>query len=47
MIVDPPRTGCGQELLKTVSEVKPKKFIYVSCNPATLVKDMNYLMFRQ
>lgn len=44
MVVDPPRTGCGEELLKTVSEVKPKKFIYVSCNPATLVKDINYLL---
>ncbi|PLR92868.1 23S rRNA (uracil(1939)-C(5))-methyltransferase RlmD [Bacillus sp. T33-2] len=43
IVVDPPRTGCDQEFLKTVLKVKPKKFIYVSCNPSTLAKDIQTL----
>lgn len=43
IIVDPPRTGCDQEFLKTVLKTKPKKFIYISCNPSTLAKDIQYL----
>ncbi|WP_025028810.1 23S rRNA (uracil(1939)-C(5))-methyltransferase RlmD [Caldalkalibacillus mannanilyticus] len=43
VIVDPPRTGCDQLLLQTLAEVKPKKIIYVSCNPSTLAKDCKQL----
>jgi 23S rRNA (uracil1939-C5)-methyltransferase len=43
IVVDPPRTGCDQKLLDAIKKVKPKKFIYVSCNPSTLAKDINYL----
>ncbi|KAB7704149.1 23S rRNA (uracil(1939)-C(5))-methyltransferase RlmD [Bacillus aerolatus] len=43
VIVDPPRTGCDQKLLETIKQVKPKRFIYVSCNPSTLAKDINQL----
>ncbi|XXM70620.1 23S rRNA (uracil(1939)-C(5))-methyltransferase RlmD [Lysinibacillus sphaericus] len=43
VIVDPPRTGCDQKFLDTIKEVKPKKFVYVSCNPSTLAKDIEYL----
>lgn len=44
VIVDPPRTGCGEDLLAAISKVNPKKIIYVSCNPATLAKDCKYLL---
>ncbi len=43
LVVDPPRRGCEQELLDTIIEMSPEKFIYVSCNPATLARDLNYL----
>lgn len=39
IIVDPPRTGCDDTFLKTVIKVKPKRFVYISCNPSTLAKD--------
>lgn len=44
VVVDPPRTGCGNDLLDAISKVNPKKIIYVSCNPATLAKDCKYLL---
>lgn len=43
VFVDPPRKGCGEELLQTIKEMKPKKVVYVSCNPATLGRDLKYL----
>lgn len=43
LIVDPPRTGVDRKLLDTILKVKPKTFIYVSCNPSTLAKDIDYL----
>jgi 23S rRNA (uracil1939-C5)-methyltransferase len=43
IIVDPPRKGCSLKVLKGIINVKPKKIIYVSCNPATLARDLKYL----
>ncbi|WP_066158182.1 23S rRNA (uracil(1939)-C(5))-methyltransferase RlmD [Halalkalibacter krulwichiae] len=43
VVVDPPRTGCDKQLLKTILEVKPKRMVYVSCNPSTLAKDVDLL----
>jgi 23S rRNA (uracil-5-)-methyltransferase RumA len=43
LVVDPPRTGCDDKLLETILKVKPKKVVYVSCNPSTLAKDLNRL----
>jgi 23S rRNA (uracil1939-C5)-methyltransferase len=43
IVVDPPRTGCDEEFLKTVLKIKPKTFVYVSCNPSTLAKDIQTL----
>lgn len=43
VIVDPPRKGCDVKFLKAVTDLKPKKFLYVSCNPSTLARDLNYL----
>jgi tRNA (uracil-5-)-methyltransferase len=43
VVVDPPRTGCDDTLLQTIIEVKPKRMVYVSCNPSTLAKDVDRL----
>lgn len=43
LIVDPPRTGLDDKLLNTILQNKPKKVVYVSCNPSTLAKDIQVL----
>jgi 23S rRNA (uracil1939-C5)-methyltransferase len=43
LVVDPPRKGCDEALLQTITEMKPKKVVYVSCNPATLARDLRIL----
>ncbi len=43
IVVDPPRTGCDMTFLKTVAKIQPKRMVYVSCNPSTLAKDVDYL----
>lgn len=43
IVVDPPRKGCDAKLLETIVEMKPKRVVYVSCNPATLARDLRVL----
>lgn len=43
VIVDPPRAGCDKKVLETFAAMEPEKIIYVSCNPATLARDLNVL----
>jgi 23S rRNA (uracil1939-C5)-methyltransferase len=43
IVVDPPRKGCEESLLNTIIEMKPKRVVYVSCDPATLARDLKYL----
>ncbi|MBD8069630.1 23S rRNA (uracil(1939)-C(5))-methyltransferase RlmD [Bacillus sp. PS06] len=43
IVVDPPRKGCDDALLQTIIEMKPKRVVYVSCNPATLARDLRVL----
>ncbi|MEC1179751.1 23S rRNA (uracil(1939)-C(5))-methyltransferase RlmD [Metasolibacillus meyeri] len=43
LVVDPPRKGCDEALLTTIIEQKPKRVVYVSCNPATLARDLRIL----
>ncbi|MFD1927760.1 23S rRNA (uracil(1939)-C(5))-methyltransferase RlmD [Sporosarcina siberiensis] len=43
LVVDPPRKGCDEELLNTILEYKPKRVVYVSCNPGTLARDLRIL----
>lgn len=41
LIVDPPRTGIHKDILKRIMEMGVEKMVYVSCNPATLARDLN------
>ena len=41
--LDPPRKGCDPKLLESLVTMSPKKIIYVSCDPATLARDVAYL----
>ena len=43
LVVDPPRTGLSDDFLKTVMSVDIEKIVYVSCNPATLAKNLDVL----
>jgi 23S rRNA (uracil1939-C5)-methyltransferase len=43
IVVDPPRKGCDETLLQTIIAMKPKRVVYVSCNPATLARDLRIL----
>ncbi len=43
VVVDPPRKGCDEKLLDTIIHMRPKKLIYVSCDPATLARDIKIL----
>ncbi|WP_430788410.1 23S rRNA (uracil(1939)-C(5))-methyltransferase RlmD [Virgibacillus flavescens] len=43
IVVDPPRKGCDEELLKAMIEMQPKRIVYVSCNPSTLARDLRIL----
>ncbi|GAK00075.1 23S rRNA (uracil(1939)-C(5))-methyltransferase RlmD [Geomicrobium sp. JCM 19055] len=42
-VVDPPRKGCDPALLETMIQMKPERIVYVSCNPATLARDLKVL----
>ena len=42
-VIDPPRAGCDQKFLEVLSKTAPSKIIYVSCNPATLARDLSIL----
>ncbi len=43
MIVDPPRKGCDKSLLELMRSMRPQKIVYVSCDSATLSRDLNIL----
>ncbi|HUJ11176.1 MAG TPA: class I SAM-dependent RNA methyltransferase [Verrucomicrobiae bacterium] len=44
LILDPPRSGCGRPVLKTLRDQKPRKIVYVSCAPPMLARDIKELV---
>lgn len=46
VFLDPPRKGCEKTALDTIMKIMPKKIVYVSCNPATLARDLKILQDR-
>ena len=43
-VLDPPRKGCSQESLDYALKLTKDTIVYVSCNPATLARDLKYLI---
>ena len=43
LVLDPPRKGCDKACLDTILKIKPKRIVYVSCDSATLARDLKYL----
>ena len=41
--VDPPRKGCDAACLETIVKMAPKRIVYISCDSATLARDLKYL----
>ncbi len=43
IVIDPPRKGCDEALLAAIATIKPERLVYVSCDPATLARDLKIL----
>ena len=43
IVVDPPRKGCDSKLIDALGKAKPRRIVYVSCDPSTLARDLKYL----
>lgn len=43
IVVDPPRAGCARGLLEVIVRMQPERVVYVSCDPATLARDVKFL----
>lgn len=43
IVVDPPRKGCEEIVLKTMADMNPKRIVYVSCKPSTMARDIKIL----
>lgn len=46
IVIDPPRKGCEESVLDTMVQMAPKRIVYVSCDSATLARDLKYLCER-
>jgi tRNA/tmRNA/rRNA uracil-C5-methylase (TrmA/RlmC/RlmD family) len=43
ILLDPPRTGAGESVIKQMVKLRPRKIVYVACDPAALARDAKYL----
>ena len=43
IFVDPPRSGIDRKAIAIMKKIRPKKIIYISCNPVTMARDLSYL----
>ena len=43
VFMDPPRSGSSVEFIEAIAVLSPKRVVYISCNPDTLVRDLKYL----
>ncbi len=46
VVLDPPRAGCAKELLEVICQTGVAKIVYISCNPATLARDLGRMVAR-
>lgn len=46
VFTDPPRAGCSREFLQSLVKLSPGRIVYISCNPETLARDMQYLLHK-
>ncbi len=44
VVLDPPRKGCDEKVLNTILKINPQKIVYVSCDPATMARDIKILV---
>ena len=40
IMIDPPRKGLDNKSIENIMKIRPNRFVYISCNPATLVRDL-------
>lgn len=46
VVVDPPRQGIEKRALQAIADMAPERIVYVSCDPATMARDLNFLSYR-